>query len=87
VTKAKPFKHGRKITQIFWDDHSSDGGTIEKDEVEKMEPAPFVQASVGYIIKENKKAIVISQSVDEKSGVSERLTILKRDIVWRKDWC
>ena len=81
--KKKPTKKSQSILkpiQVEWEDHFSIQGwnnTIDEN--------PVIVSSVGFVLKETPKMLVLSQNgTEEKVGVGNNIAIIKKCIVKRK---
>lgn len=74
-----------KLYYIEWEDPASEhSGWFEliDDELEKLVPAEV--KSVGWIIKENKKYIVVASSLIEKDNIGGGDTTILKSLIRRK---
>lgn len=70
-----------KVEQITWLDHYSAAGW--QDVIDKI-PVDYVVNSVGFVINETPKYVVLAQSVSDSNSYAELMHILKINITKRK---
>ena len=74
----------RKVCQLYrvdWEDAFADGGW--KNVHNAPTPTLLLVHSTGYLISENKKAIVLAQQLSERGNYSDTISIPKNCIVKR----
>jgi len=72
-----------KVTQIVWNDHFTLNGWVSKDILDSLQKGETV-CSVGYLVKETRKIVVLAQSLTEDS-LGDVTVIIKSCIVTRDD--
>ena len=64
-----------QLYRIDWEDACADGGWKRVQDV--PQPKLLAVHSVGYLVSENKKAIVLAQQLSERGNYSDTITIPK----------
>jgi hypothetical protein len=67
------------LYRVDWEDAVSDGGWTPL--VKARDPKLIVVHSVGYLVNENRKAIVLAQQVSSSSNFADTITIPKSCII------
>ena len=68
-------KHNPTV-EVLWHDAHSDGGSwMEPHAWLETIDSPYVVRSVGYLLRDSKREIVIAQSKTDKGRISDTITI------------
>lgn len=77
-----PKKRKSPLQIIRWNDHSTYVGWSEAEDVEIQE---HPVTSVGWVVKEDKRAVVLAATRNQEGSSVQRIHILKPNIVSRKN--
>lgn len=68
---------------VRWRDHFFDDSTVSEKEALKRADKDYIITSCGFILETSKKSkyLVLYQSINEDGELSEKLFLMKKDIV------
>lgn len=71
-----------KHVYVKWEDHSSGNGWAKNEDIDTK---PVVVETTGWVLKEDKRVLVLINTIDQTSEASvQRMYVLKSDILKRK---
>ena len=78
------FENKLRVEYIKWWDHFCGSGWQSLEDVEKSSDEGMPIESLGFMLHENDKYVVIASTADDKKMSTTRQYILKTDIIKRK---